>query len=265
MIGRALTMLAVAAACIGGPAAAETASPAPAPARDFARFDRLTLRSYALGEEVKIRIQHPALGIHPSTVVLVALMPQPEVARIAADLRKRELETSMYGVVVVSLDAAGPLDSDALAESLAGPVYADRPSRFSRFLTEELKALVAKELGLRGEMVLAGSGVFGRVVLESAVEERGVFDEYVVVDPKLEPAEAAAIAGKRGPSGGAYSNINVLRWPREPGEPPVLDALLDSLAEGSFYIDVQAPHPDALNLSDFVRDRTAQTAIVPPH
>lgn len=239
--------------------------PQPATAtRDFARSDRLVLRSAALGEDVTIRIQYPALGAHSSNVILVALVPEPEARRIAADLRKRELESSMFGVVTVWLEGLDGLNGDSLARDLAGPVYPDTASRFTRFLSEELKPLLFQELSLQGKTLIAGSGAFGRVVLQAAVEERGVFDEYVVVDVTLTAEEATAIGAKADTPGGAYSVLNVLQWPRSPGDPAVLEPLLDRLVEKSFYIQLDAPQTDDLQVSDYIRDRAAQMAVVPP-
>ena len=248
------------------PAGAALAQPQPAAVtRDFARSDRLVLRSPALGEEVTIRIQYPALGVQSSNVILVALVPGPEARRIAADLRKRELETSMFGVVTVWLDGVDGLNSGSMAEELAGPVYPDKASRFTRFLSEELKPLLFKELSLQGKTLIAGSGSFGRVVLQAAVEERGAFDEYVVVDATLTAEEAMAIGAKADAPGGAYSVLNVLQWPRSPGDPPVLEPLLDRLVEKSFYIQLDTPRTDELQVTDYIRDRAAQMAVVPPH
>jgi len=259
------SILALATLALATGAVAQTAASASPPAApDFAQSERLVLRSSALGEDVTIRIQYPALGVRPGNVVLIALMPSPDARRIAADLRKRELETSMYGVVVVWLENAGPLDSDSLAEELAGPAYRQQNGRFTQFLSEELKPLLAKELALEGKMLVAGEGVFGRVVLQAAIEERGVFDEYVVVDITLTPEESALLAAKAPASASTYSNINLLQWPRNPGEPAVLEPLLDRLVEGPFYIQLDVPPGDDIQVTDYVRDRAAQMAVVPP-
>jgi hypothetical protein len=233
--------------------------------RDFARTDRLVLQSSALGEQVTIRIQYPALGIHPSNVILVALVPEPDARRIAADLRKRELESSMFGVVVVWLEGVDSLNSESVAEALAGPVGSGGASRFTRFLSEELKPLLFQELSLQGKTLVAGSGVFGRVVLQASVEERGLFDEFVVVEPVLTEEEAKAIGAKASAPGSAYSVLNVLQWPRSPGDPAILEPLLDRLVEGAFYIQLDAPETPDLQVSDYVRDRAAQMAVIPPH
>lgn len=257
-------LVAITALSVAGAAQAQLQPQPPIASRDFAQSDRLVLRSAALGEEVTIRIQYPALGTNSYNVILVALVPAPDARRIAADLRKRELESSMFGVVTVWLESADSLNIDTLAQELAGPVYPDQPSRFTRFLSEELKPLLFRELSFQGKTVLAGSGVFGRVVLQAAVEERGVFDEYVLAEPVITVEEAGAIGAKADTPGGAYSVLNVLQWPRDPGDPDSLQPLLDRLIEKSFYIQLDTPEGDHIQSSDYIRDRAAQMAVIPP-
>lgn len=258
-------LVAIAALTAAGASHAQPVVQPSAPTRDFARTDRLVLQSSALGEQVTIRIQYPALGIHPSNVILIALLPEPDARRVAADLRKRELESSMFGVVVVWVEGVDSLNSETFAEDLAGPVNSGGASRFTRFLSDELKPLLIQELSLEGKSLIAGSGVFGRVVLQASVEEPGLFDEFVVVEPVLTEEEAKAIGAKAGSPGSAYSVLNVLQWPRSPGDPAILEPLLDRLVEGSFYIQLDAPRTPDLQVSDYVRDRAAQMAVIPPH
>lgn len=238
-----------------GPAAAQTA--------DFTRSERLTVHSPALGEDVVLRLRYPALALHPDCVVLLALTPEPHAQRIAAELRKRELETSMFGVTVVSLEAAGPVSSDELAETLGGPTDQRAPARFTRFLGE-LHALLTEELKLGEKALVAGTSGFGRLVLQASIEDVGRYEEYAIFEPELSP-EQGAVLGKRVAPGltERASNINLMAPAWAPGEPRTLETLIETMTEGSFYIDYQNP-PEDLTAVSFFRDRAAQMAVVPP-
>ena len=169
--------------------------------------ETLRIRSGALGRDVTVRVHAPLLDTtaHPGAVVY-ALVDPTHGAQLAAELRRRELEDSMFGVTVVTIDRPGfgdeawePLAAADFtlsdhAPPMGEPVRA-RPEAFERFLYEELVPIVEAGLPVAGERILAGAGWGGGFVLRMAAKRPDGFDHHVAVGPVLQPGDVEAIIG----------------------------------------------------------------------
>lgn len=260
MNGRYFTYALAAAITVAmAPSAQGAMQAASCTSRDFATFDSLRLRSPALGEEVTVHIRFPVhCATGPSSVV-VALMPETDVSRITADLRRRELEEGAQPVIVVSLGGVDNMNDNTIAETLAGPVYDGQPSRFSEFLADELKPLLEKEFGPAGRYLVAGEAAFGRVALQSAIERRGFFAGAIVVDPQLTAQDVSRLRSRLGSSQDPAGVIALLRDPASTSLPPMLDALRDA----KFALDVEEMADDGEPTSNFVSRSIVKLAGTP--
>lgn len=229
----------------------------------------LTLRSAALGRDVTVRVHAPLRGSSPFPGAIVyALVDPPEGDRLAAELRQRELESSMYGVVLVTIDRPGTdrqaWEAGAIADfSLQdyrrydGVVITARPEAFERFLYEELAPLIDAEWPVRGKRILAGEDWGGGFVLRMAARRPDGFDHHVAYGPNfqegdLEPILAAGIEHPDGHAGHVDVSYNrdyglpaeqmerLLGWLQENGHGTNVESLGMNDAEDSFIVDVVA-------------------------
>lgn len=260
MTGRYFTYALASAITVAmAPSAQATMQAASCTSRDFATFDSLRLRSPALGEEVTVHIRYPVKCATGPSSVLVALMPETDATRIAADLRRRELEEGAQGVIVVSLSGVDNMNDDTIAETLAGPVYEGQPSRFSDFIADELKPLLEKEFGLGSRYLIAGEAVFGRVALQAAIERHGVFAGAIVVDPQLTAQDVSRLRSRLGSSQGLAPAIALLRDPASTSLPPMLEALRDA----KFALELEDMADNGEPTSHFVSRNIAKMASTP--
>lgn len=234
---------------------------APASPGEGAGSERWVLRSDALGEDLALRIHFPAGGVESTTVLLVAMLPPADVGRIVEDLRQRERQSEIHGVVVVALEPVAPGRGQPWTPRHRDRIRANTPSRMTRFLADELRPLLQDQLDLSGDALVAGTGASGRAVLQAAVEARGAFDEFVVVAPRPRDVRAAAraSAGIRVTSPASNINLRV-----SPGAAEAIGPAVEQWIEGPFYLEVDTAPGEATDASDYVRDRAAQLAIVRP-
>ena len=200
------------------PALAEESWTAPRGATAIAYpGETLTVRSDALGRDVEVRVHRPLLGAPPFPgAILYALVDPAQGARIVAELRRRELESSMFGVTVVTIgrpdfgrEAWEPaeiadfsLDDRRL---YSGETIRARPDAFERFLYDELVPAVEAGRPVTGERILGGVGWAGGFVLRMAAKRPDGFGHHVALDPMLQDGDVESIiaAGVPHPEGHA--------------------------------------------------------------
>ena len=234
----------------------------------------LTVRSAALGRDVTVTVHEPLRGWGPGAIVY-ALVDPPEGDRLAAELRQRELESSMYGVVVVTIDRPGTgrqaWEASAIADfSLQdyvrydNAVIASRTDAFERFLYDELVPLVDAEWPVTGERILAGEDWGGGFVMRMAAKRPDGFDRHVAYGPNfqsgdLEPILAAAVAHPR-----HVGRVDVFYHRGYGLDAEQMERLLGWLVENGSYTDVGAMDMNASE-DDFIANVVSGASMVPPY
>lgn len=231
----------------------------------------LTVRSAALGRDVVVRISVPQLTPPPfKGAIVYALVDPHEAERLAADLRQRELEISTYGVVVVTIERprdyavreVEEIADFALTDYLQydGTTITVHPGAFEKFLYEELAPLIDAEWPVAGERILAGDNWGGGFVLRMAAKRPTGFDHHVVLNPRFQPNEAAAIfdAGVETPEG--FSGKLDVTYSRDYGlSPEDMERLLGWLQEQGHSVGVSFDADDT-----YIADVVAGSSRIAP-
>ena len=270
----AMAVAAASALAILAPARAEPgwSPPADATGVNFPG-ETLQIRSTALGREVTVRIHTPVLETvsHPGAIVY-ALVDPAHGAQIAAELRRRELEDSMYGVTVVTIDRPGfgdeawePLAAADFALSDHAPPMRERvrarPEAFERFLYEELVPIVETGRSAAGQRILAGAGWGGGFVLRMAAKRPDGFNHHVAVSPVLQPGDVEAIIGTGIPHPRGHAGHLDVNYDRGFGIPASeMERLLGWLEENGHGTNVSVDG----EIEGFITQVVAGASMVPP-
>ncbi len=183
------------AACAAPLHAAEPAAPAqPTAAAPLAIGETFTIESKALGETRRINVYRPQpWGLDPKTPLPVLYMPDGGIGEdflhVAGLVQVLTGNGSMRPFLLVGIenterrrDMTGP-SSDPQDQKIAPRIGGS--AAYRSFLRDELMPQVRQRYATTDERALMGESLAGLFVVETLLQEPGLFNSYIALDPSL--------------------------------------------------------------------------------
>ncbi len=199
MIHRAVPLFVLCAACAppaappSAPCPPSSSSARPAPASPVAFAQTFRLASRVLGEERTINVYLPPDDA-PSTAPLPVLYALdggmkedfPHVAGVIDVSIKNEVIRPLLVVGIENTERRRDLvaKTDVPDEKKIAP-HAGGTGAFRRFVREELQPEIARRYHVSGESAVVGESFAGLFILETLLEDPGLFDSYIAIDPSV--------------------------------------------------------------------------------
>jgi hypothetical protein len=228
------------AACSESGSLAQSPTIAPSPPAPDTPHESLSIDTAAFTRPLAVDVYLPkgydaAPDDYYSLVVAVGGDADGDIARLVAALEAQAKAGRMTPVILaVVLDDAGigdltpePRDKD---ESGLPWRIVDWPA-YHRFLREDLLRTLESRFRTNGRRTLIGAGDAGLFVLDAALANTWLFDDWIPVDPSLE--HAAAHADKRARyslkrNRNATANL-VIAWSGDGGNAPLEQQLIEAI------------------------------------
>lgn len=251
---RSMPFIAVLALMIASPASAQLEGGEPLAIATTYSIDSAIL----VGGKRKISVRLPAeYAAEPERRFPVVYMldggPEQDFPHIAGIAQSREMNYSFEPFILVGIESVNRRHE--LAPPAADPKPYEETMRatpggspeYRRFLRDELKPLIEAHYRTNGHDALMGESLAGLFVIETLLEEPGLFGDYIAISPSLwweqmkYGREARTYFAKfpKGEHRLYLTTANEGDWHRE-GTERLVDALRDSAPEGLGWTFVDA-------------------------
>jgi hypothetical protein len=162
----------------------------------FAPATVYTVTSRVLAGDRKIVIRLPAeYAAEPERRFRVVYVldggPEQDFEHIAGIVQSREMNYSFEPFILVGIESVNrrhelspPVADPAPYEEALRATPGGSPE-YRRFLREELKPMIESSLRTSGESTIMGESLAGLFVVETLLEEPGLFDDYIAISPSM--------------------------------------------------------------------------------